>query len=219
MFDYKVWDYWADKYEKLWVQKYSLAPTRRVIVREILASLEGQEHCRILDVGCGTGQLLRDIREEMEARYPECELELMGIDISHRMIEEAQKKSKGQVGSAMIAYACIDVDSFQGEIGSYDCIVCSHSFPYYPKKRETLKKFARLLKPGGQLYLAQASVNTFYDRLIMPLVKLTTSKASYPGVRELNRLLTEDFATVKNVRIKEKFYMPSIYLFAAQKSR
>lgn len=230
MFDYKIWDYWADKYEKLWVQKYSLTPTRQMILHELEPLVADAGKFRVLDVGCGTGQLLR----EMQQRFAGMELELTGIDISAKMIAEAQRKSSGISywcngveglfdGASLAeggASKCTEVTSGQRQAGEpsagYDLIVCTHSFPYYPEKAEVLARFAGLLKPGGHLFLAQASENTLYDHLVMPFVKFTTSKAQYPSVKVLNHMLLKHFATVKNVLIKERFYIPSIYLFVAK---
>lgn len=206
MFDYKVWDYWADKYDKLWVQKYSLTPTRQMILRELHALLPDGGKYRVLDVGCGTGQLLR----EMQQQFAGVDLELTGIDISLKMIEEAKRKSSG------ISYYCKGVEELADGAVEYDLLVCTHSFPYYPDKMGVIARFAGLVKPGGYLLMAQASENTLYDHLVMPFVKFTTSKAQYPSVKVLNPMLLQHFATVRNVLIKEKFYMPSIYLFVAK---
>ena len=47
-----IWDFWAPRYDSLWVQRWSLGPTRA----KILERLPRVEGCRILDMGCGTGQ-------------------------------------------------------------------------------------------------------------------------------------------------------------------
>ena len=207
MEDYKVWDYWADKYEKLWVQKYSLGPTRREIIKELESIIISGNRYKILDMGCGTGQLLREIKE----RFSGVNLELTGVDVAEKMIEEARLRSEG------IEYSSDSVDSFKEAQNSFDIILCSHSFPYYPDKQKVVEKFSRLLKKGGWLMLAQASVNNFYDKIVMNLVKLTTSQASYPSLKEIHKMFSNEFDEMKDIKIKEKFFMPSIYLFISQK--
>lgn len=205
--DTTIWDFWAERYERLWVQKYSLAPTRRAVLDELGGVLRQGQSYRILDIGCGTGQLLREI----QAGFPDYGLELNGLDISHRMIEVARGKSSG------IQYACGSVDEFAAEPGSFDIITCTHSFPYYPDKPGAIARFAALLKTDGRLYLAQASQNSFYDAFVMAFVKFTTSKAQYPSVKEMDTLLSERFSDVCSRRIRERFYMPSIYVFACKR--
>ena len=54
-----VWDFWAPRYEGLWAQRWSLGPSRRLIHRHLDAVLPDAE--RILDLGCGVGQLAREL--------------------------------------------------------------------------------------------------------------------------------------------------------------
>lgn len=203
-----IWDFWADRYEKLWVQKYSLSPTRRRIVNKLKKIITDYSiKYRILDSGCGTGQLLRDIQGE----FTGFNIELTGIDFSSEMIAEAGRKSEN------INYTICNIEEFTMNEKSYDIIVCSHSFPYYKDKEEVISKFSGLLGNGGCLILAQASQNNLYDSVVMPFVKLTTSKASYPAVRNVVKMLEPHFRGIEIERIKERFYMPSIYLFVGFK--
>jgi ubiquinone/menaquinone biosynthesis C-methylase UbiE len=204
-----IWDFWADRYEKLWVQKYSLSPTRRRIVNRLKKIItDNNMKYRILDSGCGTGQLLRDIQGE----FTGFDLELTGIDFSSGMIAEAGTKSEN------IKYTICNIEEFTMDEKSYDIIVCSHSFPYYKDKEGVISKFSGLLRDGGCLILAQASQNNLYDSIVMPFVKLTTSKAGYPNVRNVVKMLEPHFGGIEIERIKERFYMPSIYMFVGFKS-
>ena len=209
MYDKGIWDFWADKYEKLWVQKYSLTPTRRRIVNRLKKIINSSNRkYNILDAGCGTGQLLRNIQGE----FIKYDIELTGIDFSSGMIAEARTKSRN------IGYMISDIEEFTGSQESYDIIVCSHSFPYYKDKEGVIHKFYEMLSDGGCLIMAQASQNNFYDSIVMPFVKLTTSKASYPNVSNVVRMLEPYFSNIEIEKIKEKAYMPSIYMFAGFKS-
>ncbi|HZH92830.1 MAG TPA: hypothetical protein VFD79_01900 [Tissierellaceae bacterium] len=59
-----IWDFWAGRYDRLWVQKKSLKPTReyvRGIIRE-----EWMEGARsLLDLGCGPGELISSLGEDL----------------------------------------------------------------------------------------------------------------------------------------------------------
>ena len=58
---YEVWEKLAHKYDRLWVQKYSLGPTRREVRAILLPLLAKEPSLKILEIGCGTGQLIREI--------------------------------------------------------------------------------------------------------------------------------------------------------------
>lgn len=204
----KIWDFWAGKYEKLWVQKYSLSPTRRDIINELKEVLKPGASYNILDMGCGTGQLIRDMQSELKGYN----IRYTGVDLSDKMIELAKEQDSEST------YLNYSIDEFMGTGDGYDIIVCSHSFPYYPDQKGSITKFHNLLKPDGLLFLAQASANTFYDHLAMFFVKFTTGSASYLSVTQIKKMVTGRFEILKIHLIKEKSYMPTICLYILKKA-
>ena len=197
---------WAHKYEKLWVQKYSLGPSRKAIIQELETLLQADRSYQLLDMGCGTGQLIRDMKEA----FPNFDISYRGVDASKEMIRVAEGKSHG------IDYEVSTVKDFHVGARVFDIIVCAHSFPYYPDQAKTLLKLHGMLKDGGLFIIVQASQNNRYDKIALSLVKLTTSKAVYPSEKTMLRLM-DAFKEVKVRRIKEKIYMPSILVFTAVK--
>ncbi|KJS87221.1 MAG: hypothetical protein JM58_04990 [Peptococcaceae bacterium BICA1-8] len=204
-----IWDFWANRYEKLWVQKYSLKPTRDLVVAELqkyIAS-EIEEELNLLDVGCGTGQLLEDIKEKL------CQpnLALTGIDSSEQMIAFASKKltnARVIVGDAL---------ALPFSHNYFDFLTCCHSFPYYQDKLMALQEFKRVLKPGGVLFLVQASENNVYDKVVMKLVKLTTGKAAYPSKAQIRKLVQQaELNLLNHKKIESQYFMPSIILSTLQ---
>lgn len=203
----KIWDFWADKYDKLWVQKYSLSPTRRDIIKEIKKIIQLNISYRVLDMGCGTGQLISD----MQRQFKDYDIKYTGVDISPKMIEIAKSND-----SQTTYYNC-SVEDFSIEDKSFDIIICSHSFPYYPNKADVIMKFYSLLKGTGSLFLAQASANSTYDNIAMFFVKFTTSSAKYLSAQKIQTLIQDKFILIKLHKIKEETYMPTICLFVLKK--
>lgn len=199
----RLWDFWARRYEGLWVQKVSLAPTRRELLKSLKRILKEDKKYAILDVGCGIGQVLREIQDE----FKHYDIELMGIDFSSEMIERSKTLSKD------ISYRQMDVKNIEGLNKSFDIIICTHSFPYYENQKSIIEEFRSCINRDGYLLLAQASQNNIYDSIAMFFVKFTTGRAKYPSVKELLKMTEKLFACKELIRIKEKFYMPSIYLF------
>lgn len=203
----KVWDFWANKYERLWVQKYSLAPTRRDIIKETKNILNKDTTYNILDMGCGTGQLISDMKVE----FKDYNIQYTGIDISGEMIKLAKNKDSETI------YIVSSIDDFPVKKEKFDIIICTHSFPYYPDKIASLQKFYTMLKSSGTLLLAQASANTVYDHIAMFFVKFTTGSANYPSIKDIQEITKGILVLSKVHKIKEKWYMPTICLFLLNK--
>ncbi len=201
-----LWDFWATRYESLWVQYFSLEPTRCAIIRNI----PFRPNINILDVGCGTGQLLGDLKTHFNGTP----FSYTGIDQSSGMIRAAHSKYPG--GHFSVASAT----EFHAPNKTYDIIICTHAFPYFPNKEHVLQKLAALLTDGGILLLAQASMNNPYDALMLSVVKLTTTKAYYPSRRNMRRLAASSFSRPPaETRISSNWLIPSIILFKWTKSK
>jgi len=157
----------------------------------------------ILDVGCGTGQLLREI----EAEFAEYDLELTGIDFSKSMVNRATSMGGN------IRYPQLDVSDIDSLGKGFDIIICTHSFPYYERQDYAIRQFKDRLKLGGHLLLAQASQNNLYDHAAMLFVKMTTGKAKYLSVENVLSMTEKFFQCERVLRIKDRVFMPSIYCF------
>ena len=204
-----IWDFWAKYYDRLLLQQISLQPTRALVCEKIREFIKNKitpqkNSCPyILDMGCGTGQLYGDLVQALGQegfRY-------LGVDSSGTMLERAVEKYPDA------AFVQSNVMETQAEQESFDLIVCSHSFPYYPDGKAALQKMAEMLRPGGQLLLSQACIDNMYDAVVMKLTGLTTSKAVYRSSQDITALGQDLFCELKTFRISEKFFVPSLWLF------
>lgn len=203
-----VWNRIAHKYDRLWVQKVSLAATRVAVLR-YLENLDGEDCRQILDLGCGTGQLL----EEIAGRCPDCHL--TGLDKSCGMIGVAQSRDTG----ARLLCMDVSLELLEPLIpdDSIDIIVCCHSFPYYSDKPGVLRKLHNALKKSGIMIFVQASINGRYDGMVMALIERTAEKADYLSKVAFRDLVSGDFVIAEEFDIKEKIFMPSICGFVMRK--
>jgi len=168
----QIWDFWAPRYHRLWVQRVSLKPTRLAVMETISAI---DRNLAILDVGCGPGQLYGDIRQAgIRGHY-------LGIDASEGMITQARKTYP------KAAFRLEPMEALREAADAYDVVLCLHALPYAGDPPEALRRMAHSLKPGGHLLIACAASLSRYDRFILRLVKLTTSPAVYPDFRTMNR--------------------------------
>lgn len=196
-----IWDKLSKKYDSLWVQKYSLAPTRKKVLSILKCCKDG---FTMLDVGCATGQLLSEVRSE----FPE--YKLFGIDKSEQMIELARSKNIDA------EFDCVNVEEYNTKI-KFDVITCCHSFPYYQQKELVLEKLASLLNENGMAIFIHGSINSIYDKIVMSIVEMTAEKANYLSKKEFINLAKEYFFVEGSFLIKEKWFMPSLCGFVLRR--
>ena len=113
---------------------------------------------RILEPGCGSGRLTARLAD---AAGPAGEV--LALDISPRMIEEAWKRGlpphvRFEVASAV---------EIPAPGGRFDKAVCFHVFPHFSDKPAALAEIARVLRPGGRLWInhlkGRAEINEFHS--------------------------------------------------------
>ena len=94
---------------------------------------------RVLEVGCGWGDLSLRIAREFGA-------EVVAVDLSPRMVELA----RAQGVDARVA----DVQSLPFEDGEFDCVTANWMLYHVPDLDRGLSELARVLRPGGRLVAA-----------------------------------------------------------------
>lgn len=109
----------------------------------VLNELQQLDFQKILDVGCGTGEILKSITE----RYSFAQL--YGLDISEEMLKQANDKLKG---TATLILG--DAENITLETNSYDLLLCTDSFHHYPNPQQAISEFYRVLKHGKFLLIA-----------------------------------------------------------------
>ncbi|HEY3550221.1 MAG TPA: class I SAM-dependent methyltransferase [Gaiellaceae bacterium] len=92
---------------------------------------------RALDLGTGTGVVALALAE----RYPEAEV--VGIDLSPAMIEEARRKVEREL-AGRIRFEVGDASALSCPDGDFELVVLSNMIPFYDE-------LARIVAPGGTL--------------------------------------------------------------------
>lgn len=110
---------------------------------------------RILDLGCGTGDLTLAI-----ARLAENELELTGLDYSQPMLEIARKKIR-RLDGGKITFVHGDAANLPFTDDSFDCVGISFAFRNLtyrnPLAPRALAEIFRVLKPRGRFVIVESS--------------------------------------------------------------
>ncbi len=100
---------------------------------------------RILDLGCGTGEITRRLAE----RYPQATL--LGIDILEGNLALARRDSAAF--GERIGYAQGDAFALDLADASFDLVVCRHMSQAVPDFPLVLAEIPRVLRPAGWLHL------------------------------------------------------------------
>jgi ubiquinone/menaquinone biosynthesis C-methylase UbiE len=142
---------------------------------------------RVLDVGCGTGQLLRDLGW----RLPQAG-ELTGIDAAAGMIEAARcAVADGRGADPRLRYRQGVAERLPFDDASFDLVISTTSFDHWADQGAGLAECRRVLEPGGLLVLTDLFSLTLLptiwlsrrDRARTPL--LTTKLLAAAGFRSI----------------------------------
>jgi ubiquinone/menaquinone biosynthesis C-methylase UbiE len=130
------------------------------------ATVAAPQH--VLDVGCGTGYLLR----VLAGHYPGAQA-LAGIDAAPNMIETAERITDDK----RLSFATGVAEHLPYDDASMDLVVSSTSFDHWSDQGAGLVECARVLRPGAHLLL----VDQFSRWLIPTLVVSRRGKARTPN--------------------------------------
>ncbi len=100
------------------------------------------KHSRVLDYGCGTGELLLALQPYVH--------QLLGVDTSAGMIERFLEKIRG-AKLKNISAQVLDFGAIPG--GEFELVICSMVLHHIPDPILYLRELERLLVPGGHLVI------------------------------------------------------------------
>ncbi len=142
----KRFNKWAGSYDSGIVSIFF-----KMCYRKIRPLLNLQDGMRVLDVGCGTGSLLKELSGSGK------ELNLYGIDLSPEMIGAARVKLKDEKNVELYEGSAADLPF---ESNYFDYVVCMNSLHHHADPKQSLTEMARVLKPGGVMILMDGFVDS-----------------------------------------------------------
>jgi len=142
--DVEHFDQWSESYENSWMQRAFFDPTHQAALA-LAASIVHEPQC-ILDVGCGTGRLLR----RAYRYWPEAQL--IGVDPAPGMIEKAKLLTPNATFYTSMAEALPLQDN------SVDLALSTTSFHHWQDQAAGVREIARVLRPGGYFMLVDISL-------------------------------------------------------------
>ena len=129
---------------------------RRAGLAELVRALDGDRHrmrVKVLDVACGTGRLL----EQMRVTLPQATLD--GVDLSPFYVDRAEERMKGHPASKVTV---ANAESMPFDEGAYDAVTCGFLFHELPKdaRQRVARELFRVLEPGGVLVVQDSMQRT-----------------------------------------------------------
>ena len=98
---------------------------------------------RALDLGTGTG----DAAFALAARWPE--LDVVGVDLSARMVDEARRKTPPELASR-VRFERADAAALPFADGAFDLVGMNNAIPFFDE-------LARVLEPRGYVVVANSA--------------------------------------------------------------
>jgi len=136
-----------------WIEPWMMMGMDRVIRRETLDLIRLKGIERVLDVGCGTGTLTREIAGFLCVSQLAC---VVGVDAATAMIDVARRKA-AQLPNVAFEAALAEQLPFADE--SFDCAVSTMFFHHINAslKLRALNEIWRTLAPRGKLVVVDVT--------------------------------------------------------------
>ena len=152
--DIERFDQWSSSYENSWLQRAFFDKTHTAALA-LAASIVHQPE-RVLDVGCGTGRLLR----RAYRYWPEAQL--IGVDPAQGMIEKAKLLTPNATFFTAMA------ESLPLKDNSVDLAISTTSFHHWQDQAAGIREIARVIRPGGYFMLVDVSLPNGLVRVFRP---------------------------------------------------
>ncbi len=110
---------------------------------------------RILDLGCGTGVVARDLGQRVGEQG-----RVVGVDPSRHLIQEAVRRVKGQGLEGRIEFRSADGAVLPFPDGSFELVVAATVFSHIPHGLQVLAEMTRVTRSGGMVVVFDHDIDT-----------------------------------------------------------
>lgn len=141
----------------------------------ITDSIEINPKDKILDIGCGTGTILKRVSNL-------CEMQGFGIDAEGKMIEQAKRK-------------CPQMDIQEGDCSkmefeneTFDCVIACMAFHHFQNQAGVASEVSRVLRTGGKIYIVDPGFPLIVRRIINYILSKHGIVGKFNGINEIKQI-------------------------------
>ena len=143
----RLYDSIAEEYDYFMKQTGHQQAQERILQR-IYSEIKG----RVLDIATGTGFIAKKIKANCK------DVEVIGIDISGKMIEQAKRKAKEK--KLKVKFLIGDAEKLNFLDKYFDLAICSLGFLWFQNKTRLLKELKRVVKKRGKIIVIEEEGET-----------------------------------------------------------
>jgi len=184
--DVAHFDRWSSHYDRSVLQRIFFGPVQEATISE--AAVNARSVQAVLDVGCGTGQLLR----RLDRRFPYAEL--VGVDPALGMVKQAQASRADH----HIGFVNGSVEKLPFPDAHFDLVLTTLSFHHWADQQLGLHEIRRVLRGGGLFVLT----DILAARWLRWLLARRPSEGRFSSSIVLDRMLEdEDFRSIRRASV------------------
>lgn len=164
-----------------------------------LDSVSDNKEVKLLDLGGGTGELVRYLPQNLEVTV---------ADPSKAMLKKGREKEFKQPVKHVLA----DGADLPFADDSFDYLTISDALHHFREVKKALAEAARVLKPGGKLYILEFDPRTTFTKTIIFFEKLAGEPVNFYQPDKLAEIIGK-----RNLKINYEYLNKSLYIMCAEK--
>ena len=168
--------------------------------KKLVFSMIKTKHGNALDLGCGTGNYTLELYKRG--------FQVVGVDISRRMLKIAQKKLPN------VKFIKANAYSLPFEDNTFDLVLSVTMLEFIHEPEKVLSEVYRVLKPGGEAVIGTMNGKSMwfiFKRMKSLFVETAYRYARFYTPKELENLMKN--AGFKETESRGIIYLPSFFPF------
>lgn len=152
----------------------SIAVIQKDIAQQLLNQMKIPSKASVLDIGCGVGSLLRQVKDQ----HPY--IKGVGLDFAPGMVAVAKERYSD------LTFVCADACALPFDEEMFDVVFSSSSYQWVNDLQKAFNDVKRVLKPKGYFYAGLFGASTFQEFFeSLEAVLLMRGKKSFSSIDRL----------------------------------